>query len=108
MGTGARSAGTRLLLTLAGEKQMQRTLEIYLREQREKVAEEILASYQPQEGDDSGLWARALEHCAKIVLSGVDTAENNDNVELELPENTEILNNVIKLPTRTRPSDTRE
>lgn len=87
---------------------MQKTLEIYLREQREKIASQILASYEPQEGDDPGLWARALEHCVKIVLSGVDTAENNRTVELELPENTEILNNVIKLPTRTRPSDTRE
>ena len=87
---------------------MQKTLEIYLREQREKIAEEILASYEPQEGDDSGLWARALEHCAKIVLSDDDNEQVEQQLDLDLELDTEILNNVIRLPTRTRPSDTRE
>jgi len=87
---------------------MQKTLEIYLREQREKIAEQILASYEPQEGDDSGLWARALEHCAKIVLSDTDMLETSSTVDINLPVDAEMFNNVIKLPTRTRPSDTRE
>ena len=90
---------------------MQKTLEIYLREQREKIASQILASYEPQEGDDPGLWARALEHCVKIVLSGDDKDQVTDaqlNLDLDLKLDTEVVNNVIKLPTRTRPSDTRE
>lgn len=87
---------------------MQKTLEIYLREQREKIAAEILASYEPQEGDDPGLWARALEHCVKIVLSGDDKDQVADEqLNLDLKLDTEVVNNVIKLPTRTRPSDTR-
>jgi hypothetical protein len=87
---------------------MQKTLEIYLREQREKIAEQILASYEPQENDNSGLWARAIELCAKVVLSETDTVETSNTVEIDLPVDTEMFSNVIKLPTRTRPSDTRE
>ena len=87
---------------------MQKTLEIYLQEQRRGIADKILASYEPQEGDESGLWARALEHCAKIVLSGDDAETVDQQLNLELEINVESMNNVIKLPTRTRPSDTRE
>jgi Txe/YoeB family toxin of Txe-Axe toxin-antitoxin module len=87
---------------------MQKTLEIYLKEQREKIAEQILASYEPQKNDNSGLWARAIEHCAKVVLSETDTVETSNTVEIDLPVDTEMFSNVIKLPTRTRPSDTRE
>ena len=86
---------------------MQRTLEIYLREQREEIAAKVLASYEPQENDDAGLWARALEHCARIILSEDDDKNVEQQLDLGLEVNTETLNNVIKLPTRTRPSDTR-
>lgn len=88
---------------------MQKTLEIYLREQREKIASQILASYEPQENDEKGVWAQALEHCAKIVLSGDgddQTVDQQPSLDLDL--DTDVVNNVIKLPTRTRPSDTRE
>jgi len=54
------------------------------------------------------LWARALEHCAKIVLSDTDMLETSSTVDINLPVDAEMFNNVIKLPTRTRPSDTRE
>ena len=89
---------------------MQKTLEVILREQREQIAAEIMESYEPRDEDNNDVWGRALEHAMQIVLQGKDMPDPDYGLELNLPGNTDIdiVNNVIQLPTRTRPSDTRE
>jgi Txe/YoeB family toxin of Txe-Axe toxin-antitoxin module len=83
---------------------MQKTLDILLREQRERIAAKIMASYEPQENDEQNLWGRALDHAIRIVLDQDGQPEHVHDLGT-LDEKT--INNVIRLPTRTRPSDTR-
>ena len=85
---------------------MQKTLEIYLREQRELIAEKIYESCRENcECSKTGITCGcACRISAVIALSSkleVDT-------EVNLAKARKEISNVIKLPTRTRPSDTRE
>ena len=85
---------------------MQKTLEIYLREQRELIANAIYESCRENcECSKTGITCGcACRISAVIALSSkleVDT-------EVNLAKARQEISNVIKLPTRTRPSDTRE
>jgi hypothetical protein len=85
---------------------MQKTLEIYLREQRELIAKKIYESCKENcECSRTGITCGCA--CGISAVIALNTKIEVDT-EVNLAKARQEISNVIKLPTRTRPSDTRE
>lgn len=88
---------------------MQKTLEIYLREQRELISQRIYESCKENcECSKTGITCGcACRISAIIALNSRLEVEPAPDQPVDLAKAKDKISNVIKLPTRTRPSDTR-
>ena len=85
---------------------MQKTLEIYLKEQREIIANAIYESCKQNcECSRTGITCGCA--CRISAVIALNTKLEVDT-EVNLSKARQEIDNVIRLPTRTRPSDTRE
>ena len=85
---------------------MQKTLEMYLREQRELIAKKIYESCKENcECSKTGITCGCA--CGISAVIALNTKIEVDT-EVDLAKARQMIDNVIQLPTRTRPSDTRE
>jgi hypothetical protein len=89
---------------------MQKTLEIYLREQRELISQKIYESCKENcECSRTGITCGcACGISAVIALNTKLEVRTEPDQVVDLAKARDKISNVINLPTRTRPSDTRE